>query len=65
MLACIMILTLYLAVPITLATAALFRPEIGAKKETCPCVRDDPTTHDYLVNRRHHTRASNPQCRTS
>jgi hypothetical protein len=31
MLACIIILTLYLAVPITLATAALFRPEIGAK----------------------------------
>ena len=32
MLACIIILTLYLAVPITLATAALFRLEIGAKK---------------------------------
>ena len=32
MLACIIILTLYLAVPITLATAALFRPEIGAKR---------------------------------
>ena len=31
MLACIMILTLYLAVPITLATA-LFRPETGAKR---------------------------------
>jgi len=36
MLACIMILTLYLAVPITLATAALFRPEIGAKTEPAP-----------------------------
>jgi len=36
MFACIMILTLYLAVPITLATAALFRPEIGAKTEPGP-----------------------------
>jgi hypothetical protein len=33
MLACIIILILCLAVPITLATAALFRPEIGAKTE--------------------------------
>ena len=36
MLACIIILTLYLAVPITLATAALFRPEIGAKTVPAP-----------------------------
>ena len=36
MLAWIIILTLYLAVPITLATAALFRPEIGAKTEPAP-----------------------------
>ena len=36
MFACIIILTLYLAVPITLATAALFRLEIGAKTEPAP-----------------------------
>jgi hypothetical protein len=28
-----LILVLYLAVPITLATAALFRPEIGMRRE--------------------------------
>ena len=33
MFACIIILTLYLAVPITLATAALFRPKIGTKTD--------------------------------
>jgi hypothetical protein len=36
MLAYIIILTLYSAVPITLATAALFRLEIGAKTEPAP-----------------------------
>ena len=36
MLAYIIILTLYLAVPITLATAARFRPEIGTKTEAAP-----------------------------
>ena len=36
MFAGIVILALYLAVPITLATAALFRPEIGAKTEPVP-----------------------------
>ena len=36
MFAWIIILTLYLAVPITLATAALVRPKIGAKTEPAP-----------------------------
>ena len=36
MFAWIIILTLSLAVPITLATAALFRPKMGAKTEPAP-----------------------------
>ena len=48
MLACIIILTLYLAVPITLATAALFRPEIGAKTEPAP-VKILPQTHSAKI----------------
>ena len=36
MLAYIIILTLYLAVPITLATAALTQPEIGMRRKAVP-----------------------------
>jgi hypothetical protein len=36
MFASILILALYLAVPVTLATAALFRHETGMRKEAVP-----------------------------